>query len=116
MTESRVGPPSDFGDLFVGGAPSEWKRSSPSSRGRCAPRMTDVDGSFEIRRLSAGQFTLEARVRGGGEAVLSRVAIGDDVEFVVRDTGSLQGSAHYRSDASSPDLLVVELVRTDAST
>ncbi|PRP96387.1 Nickel uptake substrate-specific transmembrane region [Enhygromyxa salina] len=100
---------------FVCAKPDVLPPDAVVSRGRCAPRMTDVDGSFEIRRLSGGQFTLEARVRGGGEAVLSGVAIGDDVELVVRDTGSLQGSAHYRSGASIPDLLVVEVVRTDAA-
>lgn len=100
---------------FVCARPDDPPPDAIVSRGRCAPRMTDVDGSFEIRGLSAGEFTLEARVRGGGEASLSGVALGDHVELVVRDTGSLRGSAHYRSDALAPDLLVVEVVRTDAA-
>lgn len=100
---------------FVCAKPDAPPPDAIASRGRCAPRMTDVDGSFEIRGLSAGEFTLEARVRGGGEASLSGVALGDHVELVVLDTGRLRGSAHYRSDASVPDLLVVEVVRTDAA-
>lgn len=100
---------------FVCAKPDAPPPDAIVSRGRCAPRMTDVDGSFEIRGLSAGAFTLTARVRGGGEAVLSGVVPGDHVELVVRDSGSLRGSAHYRSDASVPDLLIVELVRTDAA-
>lgn len=100
---------------FVCARPDAPPPDAIVSRGRCAPRMTDVDGSFEIRGLSAGELTLEARVRGGGEASLSSVALGDHVELVVRDTGSLRGSAHYRSDALAPDLLVVEVVRTDAA-
>ncbi|HVH98079.1 MAG TPA: carboxypeptidase-like regulatory domain-containing protein [Enhygromyxa sp.] len=99
---------------FVCAKPNAPPPDAIASRGRCAPRMTDVDGSFEIRGLSAGELTLEARVRGGGEAALAGVAPGDHVELVIRDVGRLRGSAHYRSDASAPDLLVVELARTDA--
>ncbi|KIG17685.1 hypothetical protein DB30_02960 [Enhygromyxa salina] len=100
---------------FVCANPDALPPDAIVSRGRCAPRMTDVDGSFEIRGLSAGAFTLTARVRGGGEAALSGVTPGEQVELVVGDCGSLRGSAHYRSDASAPDLLIVELVRTDAA-
>lgn len=85
-------------------------------RQRCAPRMTDVDGSFELRDLQSGTYTLTARVRGSeGEASLPSVEIGDNVELVIQRTGSITGTARYASDASTPDLLIVEVVRTDAA-
>lgn len=99
---------------FVCAEPSTPPRGAVV-RPRCAAQTTDVDGSFELRNLQAGRYTVTARVRGGGEASVTDVEPGADVELIVRGTGSLRGSAHYARDGSAPDLLIIEVVRTDAA-
>jgi protocatechuate 3,4-dioxygenase beta subunit len=98
---------------FVCAEPSELPPGAVTRRS-CSARMTEVDGSFVIEGLQAGRYTLVARIRGGGEARRSEVAIGDDVELVVQGTGTITGSAHYAREGGVPDMLVVEAVRSDA--
>ena len=98
---------------FVCAEPTTPARGALAQPG-CLAHTTDVDGSFELRGLQAGRYTVSARVRGGGEASVGDVEPGDDVELIVRGTGTLVGSAHYLRDGKPPDLLVVEAVRTDA--
>ncbi|MFV8750084.1 carboxypeptidase regulatory-like domain-containing protein [Nannocystaceae bacterium ST9] len=98
---------------FVCAEPSEPARGA-LPRQRCAAKMTELDGSFEIRNLQPDRYTLSARVRGGGEARQTEVAPGDRVELVVHGTGEITGKAHYSSDGRAPDMLVVEVVRADA--
>ena len=113
--EGRVvaGDGEPLASAFVCAEASELPPGAATRRS-CATRMTEIDGSFEVRGLQPGRYTLLARVRGGGEARQADVAPGDEVELVVAGTGQISGSAHYTRDGRAPDMVVVEVVRVDA--
>lgn len=53
--------------------------------------LTETDGRFTIEKLGPGPHTVRALVRGGGDAVLTGVEPGSDIELRVSGTGSLTG-------------------------
>lgn len=73
-----------FVDARLAGAP----RSSVGT----APVMTDSEGAFSISELRHGQYTVHAMRRGGGEATAHGVAVGDEIELPIVETGSISGS------------------------
>lgn len=78
-----------------------------------APIVTSTDGTFVVDKLSAGNYTLRAYRKGGGEAVAEHVATGSTVKLQIKRTGSIEGLA-TRSGGAPPAELRITLA--DAKT
>ena len=67
------------------GARARWR----SAHDR--PRVSDTDGRFTIDGLLPGKYAVRAQRRGGGEALVEHVALGQDVALTIAATGRLAG-------------------------
>lgn len=68
------------------------------------PVVSGVDGSFTLKSLSPGKYTLRAYRKGGGEAVAEHVAVGTKAELRIKPTGSIAGTV-----TPAPEDLTVSL-------
>lgn len=69
-------------------------------------KLTDQDGRFELTGLGAGNYTLLARRRGGGEGSAEHVATGSDVEIKIADAGSLAGTVRIQGGGTPQQFTV----------
>ena len=63
------------------------------------PALTDMEGNFEIKDLSAGQYTVRAYRQGGGEAFAEGVAAGGRTTLTIKPTGSIVGTVRVPGGA-----------------
>ena len=71
------------------------------------PVLTALDGSFRIAGIPRGTFTLHAYRMGGGEAIVDRVASGEQrARLTIRPTGVLAGVVVPSSGVSIDDVTI----------
>ncbi len=71
------------------------------------PVVTDPQGGFELRELTAGKYTLRAYRRGGGEAIAEHVAVGTkNARLTIRATGAVSGTVTLTGGGAPDDLTV----------
>lgn len=85
----------------AGASARQAQRSLRKAWGR-HPELTDLEGSFALRDLAEGTYTVRAYRRGGGEAVVEHVRVGTSVTLTLRATGSVSGTLEVRG-ATTPD-------------
>jgi hypothetical protein len=90
-----------------GGASSEVARTREDWSGRNKPVLTATDGHFQLTRLAAGNYTVRAYRKGGGEAIAEHVAVGSSPRLQIASTGSITGTA--RRKAGAPPYLRISL-------
>ncbi len=66
-----------------------------------APIVTALDGTFELRKLEPGTYTVRAFRRGGGDAIAEHVALGAKPTLQVKETASFEGVISLPSGAPS---------------
>ncbi|WP_394848021.1 carboxypeptidase regulatory-like domain-containing protein [Pendulispora brunnea] len=70
--------------------------------------LTDVHGAFAVKKLSPGTYVLRAYRKGGGEAIVEKVRLGDDVTLTIRATGTISG-AFVASDGSPVERFTIAI-------
>ena len=70
------------------------------------PVLTALDGSFRVAGLPPGSYGVRAYRPGGGEAVVSHVALGDHPTLTIHPTGVLAGVVIAASGAPITDVVV----------
>lgn len=78
------------------------------------PTITGDDGRFELTDLPAGSHVVLAFRRGGGDAWLSGVAVGDDIELELLEPTGLRGVV-FTPEGTEPTMMSVRLRGTDNS-
>jgi protocatechuate 3,4-dioxygenase beta subunit len=77
------------------------------------PVLTDVDGRFTITGLvDQGSYALLASRKGGGEAVADSVAVGEEIELTIVETGSITGKLVV-DGGEAPARATLELSNTE---
>jgi protocatechuate 3,4-dioxygenase beta subunit len=77
------------------------------------PVLTAADGSFALRGLGTGTYSVEAMRRGGGSARVKGIEVGGTVRLVIAATSSVAGTVAY-ADGSHPETMKVT-VREEAA-
>ncbi len=70
------------------------------------PLLTDSDGSFTIRKLLPGTYTVRAFRRGGGEAIAEHVATGTTRRLTIQQPGTIEGVVRNVSGGFPANLIV----------
>jgi hypothetical protein len=71
--------------------------------------LTSVDGAFTLTKLAAGNYTVRAYRKGGGEAVAEHIAIGSTAKLQMKATGSIEGTAKRAGGGAAPDDLTINV-------
>ena len=82
------------------GARARWRGSLDR------PRLTEADGRFTIDGLLPGKYAVRALRRGGGEALVEHVALGESVELTIEATGRLAGTVSVDSGGVPAQFMV----------
>lgn len=70
------------------------------------PLLTASDGSFTIRKLLPGKYTVRAFRRGGGEAIAEHVATGTTQRLTIQQPGSIEGVVTNASGGFPENLMI----------
>lgn len=73
------------------------------------PKLTDPDGRFALSDLPDGKHTLRAHRKGGGEAIVEHVGLGDDVVLTIASAGRLAGTVGLRGGGAAPEEFTVNV-------
>jgi len=73
------------------------------------PVLTDTDGSFQLKQLTQGSYTVRAYRRGGGEAFAEGVATDSDVTLTIENTGTISGTVSL-TGGGAPDEFTIGVV------
>jgi hypothetical protein len=71
-----------------------------------SPSLTAVDGTFELRDLAHGKYTVRAFRRGGGDAIVEHVSVGSTTRLQIKPTASIAGTVRLSSGAPADDFSV----------
>ncbi|AKT42697.1 carboxypeptidase regulatory-like domain-containing protein [Chondromyces crocatus] len=74
------------------GAPSGAAAAALLGRWSFTPVVTDPEGEFTLGNLSPGRYTLHAYRKGGGDASVEHIDVGQTVTLTIRKTASLSGT------------------------
>jgi len=93
-------------DAFVGATRESEAAGANNRRNRQQSRwslprkpvLTDTDGRFTVSELPPGKYTLHAYRRGGGEAFIEGVSLGEDRELTIKTTGLFAGRLGITGD------------------
>jgi len=87
--------------------------SEPSYRKRGAyhgqPVLVGLDGSFKLTGLPRGRFAVHAFRKGGTDAIVEHVALGDRTRITIRPTGVLAGIVTAATPTTSIDDLTIAI-------
>lgn len=89
-----------------GASRSEVARTREDWYGQNKPVLTAPDGRFQLARLAAGNYTVRAYRRGGGEAIAEHVAVGSSPQLQIATTGSIEGTVRRKAGAPPPYLRI----------
>jgi hypothetical protein len=70
------------------------------------PVLTNPDGTFELKRLAAGKYTVRAFRKGGGDAIAEHVATGATARLEIKLTASIEGTVKLRTGPPPDDFAV----------
>jgi len=70
------------------------------------PVLTATDGTFTIKKLAPGSYTVHAYRKGGGETFVQHVATGSTLHLQIAPTATLAGTATF-ADGTHPDFMTI---------